>query len=166
MWLAAHAPERVERLVLCCTAAAMPPETWVERAATVRARGTGAIADAVVSRWFTPAFAEREPATVARMRSMVAATPAEGYAACCAAIERMDLRPDLGAIRAPTLVIAGRDDPATPPEDGERIAEAVPGARLEVVADAAHLASFEQADEVTRLVLDHLEASPTREEAR
>ena len=71
---------------------------------------------------------------------MLAATPDEGYAACCGAIERMDLLAELGAIRAPTLVIAGRQDPATPPEHAERIAAGIAGARLELV-DAAHLAT-------------------------
>ena len=159
MWLAAHAPERVEALVLLCTSSGMDPRIWTERAATVRAHGTGAIAEGVVARWFTPAFAEREPGTVARMRAMVAATPAEGYAGCCAAIERMDLGADLGRIAAPTLVVAGEDDPATPPEHGRRIAEAIAGARLEVVPHAAHLASWEQADRVNALVLHHLDDS-------
>ena len=86
---------------------------------------------------------------------MLVATPDEGYAACCAAIEHMDLVPELGAIRAPTLVIAGRQDPATPPEHGERIAAGIPGARLELV-DAAHLATIEQPEVMTELIAGHL----------
>lgn len=160
MWLAAHVPERVERLVLCCTSSAMAPEAWRERAATVRAHGVEAIADAVVGRWFTPAFAARERDTVASMRAMVAATPAEGYAACCAAIEHLQLGGELERVRAPTLVVAGRDDSATPPDHGRRIAEAVTGARFEEVPRAAHLASWEQAARVNALVLDHLTPSP------
>jgi 3-oxoadipate enol-lactonase len=167
MWLAAHAAERVDRLVLCCTSALLgPPEMWAQRAATVREHGTAAVAETVVSRWFTPEFAAREPATVARMRDMVAATPPEGYAGCCAAVQEMDLRADLAAIAAPTLVIAGRDDPATPPEHGRQIAEGIRGARLAVVPDAAHLGSFEQAGKVTPLVLEHLDGLPNRREAR
>jgi 3-oxoadipate enol-lactonase len=88
---------------------------------------------------------------------MLVATPGEGYAACCGAIERMDLRGDLAAIRAPTLVIAGADDPATPPDHARAIVDAVPGARLEVVAPAAHLASVERAREVTDLIRGHCE---------
>ena len=87
---------------------------------------------------------------------MLAATPAEGYAACCGAIERMDLLPDLGAIRAPTLVIAAADDPATPPEHGEAIAERVPGARLVIVDGARHLATVEQPRAMTDLIAGHL----------
>ncbi|GAB3205103.1 3-oxoadipate enol-lactonase [Marinactinospora thermotolerans] len=156
MWLGAHAPERIDRLALLCTSALLgPPEGWSRRAATVRAEGTGAVAAGVVERWFTPGFAHAEPAVVERMTSMVAATPAEGYAGCCAAIERMDLRPDLPAIAAPTLVVAGADDPATPPAHAELIADAVPGARLEVVGPGAHLASWERADQVNPLLRAH-----------
>ncbi|ASU84761.1 3-oxoadipate enol-lactonase [Nocardiopsis gilva YIM 90087] len=166
LWLAAHAPERVERLAVLCTSALLgPAETWAQRAATVRAEGTGAVADAAVGRWFTPGFAEREPSVVERIRAMVASTPAEGYAGCCAAIERMDLRADLAAITAPTLVIAGAEDPSTPPEHAERITAGIGGARLRVVADAAHLASWEQADEVNGLLLDHFAAATTHPKA-
>jgi len=89
---------------------------------------------------------------------MLAATPAEGYAACCGVIERMDQVPQLGEIRAPTLVIAAADDPATPPEHGELIARSVPGARLEIVQGARHLATVEQPKAMTELILGHLAA--------
>lgn len=159
MWLGAHAPDRVERLALVCTAAHLPPASaWAERAAAVRAAGTTeAIADAVVQRWLTPAFARERPEVAAGLRATLAAQPPEGYAACCGAIERMDLRPVLGAIRAPTLVVAAADDPSTPPEHGRAIAAAVPGARFELVADAAHLASVQRPETVTALLLDHLD---------
>jgi 3-oxoadipate enol-lactonase len=88
---------------------------------------------------------------------MVAATPPIGYAGACAAIEDMDLRADLPRISAPTLVIAGADDPATPPAHGAAIAAAIPGARLEVVPDAAHLATYEQAGTANRLILEALD---------
>ncbi len=121
MWVAAHAPERVERLVLCCTSAQLgPPSAWAERAATVRAEGVGAIADAVLARWFTPGFAEARPEVIERMRGILTATPPEGYAGCCEAIAEMDLRGDLPSVTAPTLVLAGSDDPATPPAHGRR----------------------------------------------
>jgi 3-oxoadipate enol-lactonase len=159
MWLAAHAPARIDRLALLCTSPHMPPASaWRERAAAVRDAGTtAAVADAVVARWLTPGFAERRPEVRDELRDMIASTPAEGYAACCGAIERMDLRGDLARITAPTLVVAGADDPATPPGEHARlIAEGVAGARLEVVAGAAHLASYERPEQVTALLLDHL----------
>jgi 3-oxoadipate enol-lactonase len=164
MWLAAHAPERIEGLVLISTAA-QPPSASVysERAAAVRAAGTPeVVADAVVARWFTPGFARECPEVVARHRAMIAETPAEGYAGCCEAIAALDLRAALPAIRAPTLVIAGSDDLAIPPAHGRAIADAVPGARFQVLDRAAHLASVEQDGAVTELIADHLYS---REEA-
>ena len=157
MWVAAHAPERVDRLVLCCTSAQLgPPEGWRERAATVRAQGVAAIADAVLARWFTAGFAAAEPGVIERMRGILSATPREGYAGCCEAIERMDLMPDLPSITAPTLVLAGEQDPATPPEHGGRIAELIPGARFEVISPAAHLATMERPEETTTMILRFL----------
>ncbi|BCB87655.1 3-oxoadipate enol-lactonase [Phytohabitans suffuscus] len=157
MWLAAHAPERVDRLVLCCTSARpAAPESWAHRAATVRAEGTGAIADLVVSRWLTPGYASRQPDLVVRLRAMLAGTHAEGYASCCGVIETLDLTAALPRITAPTLVVHGADDPAILPSHGADIAAAVPGARLTLVRDAAHLANVEQTDVVTALIVEHL----------
>jgi len=161
MWLGAQAPQRIDRLVLCCTSAhAAPPSRWAERAATVRSHGTAAVASAVLANWFTAGFAARRPDEVARFRAMLEGTPAEGYAAACGAIERLDLRDDLPAIAAPTLCLGGRDDGALPPEHMLRIAESIPGARLVVLPDAAHLAPAEQPDAVAALVLEHLGAAP------
>jgi 3-oxoadipate enol-lactonase len=158
MWLAANAPDRVGRLVLCCTSALYgPPEMWADRAATVRAQGTGAIADATVARWVTSSFTAAHPAATKLLRDMIAATPAAGYAGACAAIEDMDLRSDLARIGAPTLVVAGADDPATPPEHGAAIAEGIAGARFEVLADAAHLATYQQPEAANRLIVEALD---------
>lgn len=159
LWLAVNAPERLDRLVLCSTTAHLPPrDAWLERAALVRAEGTAAVADSVLGRWFTPGFAEHEPAAVGRVREMLLSTPAEGYAACCEAIAEHDLRAELGGITAPTLVIAGEDDPATPPEHGRRLEGGIPGARLLVVPDARHLANVEQPEAITRAIDGHLGA--------
>jgi len=150
MWVAAHAPDRVRRLALLCTSANFgPPEPWLERAATVRAAGTAAVADAVVARWFTPAFREREPGTVAWARNMLIDTPAEGYAACCEAIAGLELAPELDRITAPTLVVAGADDPAAPPDAAQSVAAGIAGSRLEVV-DGVHLLNVERPAAVTR----------------
>ncbi len=128
MWVAAHAPERVERLVLCCTSARLgPPEAWHERVAAVRAGGIESIADAVLARWFTPGFADEHPEVIERMRAQLIATPREGYIGCCEAIAAMDLTGDLPQVSAPTLVLAAEQDLATPPEHGRRIAELIAG---------------------------------------
>jgi 3-oxoadipate enol-lactonase len=157
MWIAAHAPERVERLVLCCTSAQLgPPSAWNDRAAMVRAGGVGAVADAVLARWFTAGFAAANPDVIERMRGILTATPPEGYAGCCEAIAEIDLTPELPSIGAPTLVIAGEQDPATPPEHGRRIADLIPGARFEVISPAAHLATIERPDLTTAMILRFL----------
>jgi 3-oxoadipate enol-lactonase len=157
MWLAAHAPERIDRLVLLCTSARLgPPEYWHARAEAVSAKGMDAIADSVPVRWFTPTFRSGYPVVYERYRDMLRSSKPDGYAACCAVIAAMDLRADLGRIEADTLVIAGADDEAIPVTHAALIAEAIPGARLEVVADAAHLANVEQPARITGLLLDHL----------
>jgi 3-oxoadipate enol-lactonase len=146
MWIAAHAPERIERLVLGCTAPRLAPaEQWLERAAAVRSQGMEAVADAVLGRWFTPRFTgDRE-----RWRSMLLSTPPEGYARCCEAIAAMDLRQELREIRVPTTVILGRHDPAIDDESRRLLAEVCHVVEL----DAAHLASVEQPEAFSEAVL-------------
>jgi 3-oxoadipate enol-lactonase/4-carboxymuconolactone decarboxylase len=158
MWLASEVPERFERLVLCCTSALFgPPDTYGTRARKVRAEGVGSIAGAVLERWFTPPFRARRPEVVEWAAGMLRGTPAEGYAGCCEAIRDMNLAGRLGSIRAPTLVIAGADDPATPPAShAVPIRDAIPDARLLVVPQAAHLGNVEQPEAFTRAMLDHL----------
>jgi 3-oxoadipate enol-lactonase len=159
MWLAIHAPERVDRLALLCTSAKLgPPSNWAERAALVREKGTAAIADGGLERWVTDEFVAAHPEQAEWLRQMMLDTPDEGYAGCCEVIQHMDLEPRLHEIRAPTLVIAGDQDPATPPEHAERIAAAVDGARVEVVSPGRHLANVERVEEITALLLEHLEA--------
>jgi 3-oxoadipate enol-lactonase/4-carboxymuconolactone decarboxylase len=156
MWLAAHYPARVARLSVLCTSAYLPPpEFWLDRAARVRVEGMAPIADAVVGRWVSEDFAGRRPDAVGQLQAMIKTTDPETYAQCCEAIAGMDLRADLPHIDAPTLVLAGELDPATPPEHGRVIAEGVPHGRLVVLAEAAHLAAVEQPEEVAALLIDH-----------
>ena len=157
MSMAIDHPDRVDRLALLCTSAQLGPSSaWEERAAAVRERGgPGAIAQTVVGRWLSPAYRDAHPQEFAAFVAMVSSVDAEGYALCCEAIAAMDLRADLSAVRAPTLVVSGALDPATPVEHGELIASLVPGARMEIV-EAAHLASWERAAEVNALLADHL----------
>ncbi|HEX4689926.1 MAG TPA: 3-oxoadipate enol-lactonase [Solirubrobacteraceae bacterium] len=158
MWVAIHAPERVDRIVLCCTSARLgPPEMWRDRARRVRGEGLAAVAPPVVERWISPAGHAADPERTRRLEAMLAANDPEGYASCCGAIERMDLTGELAAIRAPALVIGAAGDLATPPaEHAARIAAAIPGARLEVLEGAAHMANLERPDAVTELMREHL----------
>lgn len=158
-WLAANAPERIERLVIVCSSAYLPPsQVWAERAAAVTAAGgVGVVSATVLERWFTPGFAAASPDTMAWMDAMLRACPPAGYAGCCGVIERLDLRGELARISAPTLVIAAAEDPSTPPAHSELIAAAIPGARLEVLEHGAHLVAVERPDEVSALIERHLE---------
>jgi 3-oxoadipate enol-lactonase / 4-carboxymuconolactone decarboxylase len=162
MWLAAHRPERVARLAAICTSAHTGAESeWLTRAATVRQDGMAAIADSVVARWLTADLASRDPGLLERLRDMVAGVDAEGYAQCCKAIAAMDLRPDLPRIAAPTLVVAGAQDPAFAPEHAEFIAASVAGARLEVLDPAAHVPTFERAGRLAALLTAHFGGGAT-----
>lgn len=158
MWLGAYASERLERLVLLCTAAHMPnASAFAERAVAVRAAGsTDAISDGVVDRWLTAGFARAHPDVRARLRSMVMTTDVEGYAGCCEAIAELDLRAQLHEITAPTLVVSGAEDLATPLELQEFIVRSIRGARHEVVSPAAHLAAIEQPVRINHLIGEHL----------
>jgi len=145
MWLGAHAASRIDRLVLCSTGARIgTAESWNARIASVREGGMSRISASVIERWFTPEFRRKAPDVVAGVQRLIETTPAEGYAGCCAAIRDADERADLAAIRAPTLVVSGRHDPATPPADGQAIASAVAGARYAELK-AAHLCNVETA---------------------
>lgn len=155
LWLAIHAPKRIDRLVLIGVSAHVPPpEPWYARAKTVREAGTvEAVAGTVIARWFTREYAAQHPDVVARCREMLAGTPAEGYAACCEAIAAHDERAGLKKVTAPTLVLAGAQDTSIPPEHGKLVSERIPGARYQLVDPAAHLASVEHADFVTRAIV-------------
>jgi len=159
LWLAAHAPARIERLVCICSSAHLPPaQAWAERAASVRAAGNvGVVADAVLERWFTPAYARAHPEIVEWAGAMLRSSPAVGYAACCEAIEHLDLRSDLARITAPTLAVGAAEDHAVPPVHSQAIAAGVPGGRLELLARGAHLAAIERADEVATLIEREME---------
>lgn len=156
MRLAAREPDRVDRLVLLCTSAYIGGSVYAERAVVARAEGTATLAPAVVNRWVTPDFAATHRDVVARLEAMVAGTPDEGYAGCCEALAALDLRDDLPQIAAPTLVVAGAEDPALPPEHQHRIVEGIADSSL-LTVPAAHLANVEQPLQVTGAILGHLD---------
>lgn len=156
MWLGVNAPRRIDRLVLCNTAAKIgTAELWNARIDAVRSGGMAAVADAVVERWFTEGFRTRDPAAVDRVRQMLLDTPPEGYAASCAAVRDMDQRASIANISRPTLVVAGTHDGATPAVETRQIAESVPRARY-VELDASHLSNVEQASRFSEAVLGFL----------
>ena len=158
MWLGTHHAHRLDRLVLCNTAAKIgTPDTWNPRIAKVEAEGMASIVDIVLDRWFTAGFRQRAPEQVAIVRGMLLDTAPAGYSANCAAVRDMDQRADIAAIAVPTLVIAGTHDGSTPAADGRAVADAIPGARY-VELDAAHLSNWEQSEQFTQALLGFLRA--------
>jgi 3-oxoadipate enol-lactonase len=157
--LALAAPQRLERLVIANSTSRIPPEAgplWDERIAIVRAQGCAGVVEGTLGRWFTPGFRQSRPDATAPIARLIANTPSAGYIGCAAAIRHLDITSRIGAIKAPTLVIAGAEDPGTPPAMSEAVAAAIPGARLEVIPSASHLSCIEQPEIFNRLVTDFL----------
>lgn len=149
------APDRVLGAALICTATYFgEPSGWAERAELVRRAGTPTQVEAAARRWFGPGFLDREPQVVLRLLAGLQTADRFGYAAVCDAVGAHDLRGRLGAVGVPVVAIAGGADPATPPAKLEEIADAVPGARLQVLDGVAHLAPAERPQAVADLVHD------------
>lgn len=159
--LALRAADRVASLALVCTSARFgDPRQWRERAALVRAEGsTASVVTLIPGRWFTVGFAERAPAVVEAILAEARANDPEGTAACCDALAAFDARDRLAEIAAPTVVVAAELDPSTPPDDGRVLADGIPGARFVLIPGAAHLAPVERAEDVTAVLVEHLEAT-------
>jgi 3-oxoadipate enol-lactonase len=157
--LALARPDRVDALVLANTSCRYPPasrDQFVERARLVRTAGMAAIADTVVERFFSPSFRAANPMTAARFRTGLLAIDPSGYAACCDAIREIEYEGRLSSIACPTLVIGGSADVSTPPAMVEAIAARIPGARLEVLPDVAHLSAVERPAQFAALVEEFL----------
>ena len=145
--LALRHPSLVRALVLANTTSAYPEAAravWEQRIATVGAQGIEAIADAVMARYFHDGFRAHQAGTVTRFRRRLTATGADGYIACCHAVEHVDTTARLGQITVPALVIAGELDQGTPVAMAQALADAIPQASLTVLKDASHLSAIEQ----------------------
>ena len=126
--LARARPDLVRGLVLMDTAHKIgTAEMWNERIAAIRAGGIASIADAILARWFSPAFHRDQPAELAGWRNMLTRTPVEGYLGCCAAIRDADLTEAARGLAVPTLCMVGDQDGSTPPELVAELAGLVPG---------------------------------------
>jgi 3-oxoadipate enol-lactonase len=157
MWLGTHLGRRLDRLVLCNTAAKIgTPDGWNARIARVASEGMGAIVPGVVDVWFTKDFQNYAQRQVGLVRDMLLASSPPGYVANCAAVRDMDQRDAIADIAVPTLVIAGRHDLSTPPETGRFLAAKIPGARF-VELNAAHLSNWEVAQAFTSHLVDFLD---------
>jgi 3-oxoadipate enol-lactonase len=155
-WLGANAPERVDKLILSNTNYSYADKApWADRIKFVQEKGLAALVDPNMERWFTKGFRDRAPQTIARMKEIFLATSPIGYVASCEAIRDMDFTASNPRITAPTLVIVGKQDPATPPAAGEAIAKQIKGAKVAAL-DAAHIANMEQPKLYAETVLNFL----------
>ena len=160
LWLAVHAPERVNGVVAANTGARIGTTAlWNRRIRDAETLGMRALVEPAVARWFTPRFRRADPETVDRFRRLLGGCSAAGYAGCCAALRDADLRAELHRMARPTLVIVGAHDNATPPAAGRAICKHIAGAEL-LALDAAHLANVERADAFTAGVLAFLTRIP------
>jgi 3-oxoadipate enol-lactonase len=155
-WLGANAPDRVDKLILSNTNFYYADKgPWNDRIKFVSDKGLEPMVDANMQRWFTEGFRKSATQQMARMREMFVATKVPGYVGCCEAIRDMDFRSSNPRITAPTMVIVGAQDPATPPSAGEAIKQQIPGAKLTSL-DAAHISNMEQPKAYTEAVLNFL----------
>lgn len=146
-------PRRVRALVLCDTAVKIGNEDfWNDRIAAIEAGGLESVADSVLARWFAPSFGDAYPAELRGYRNLLLRTSSEGYVGASLALRDADLASAPRAVRAPTLVLCGAEDGATPPQDVRQLAESIPGARFELVAGAGHLPCIEQPEAVAALL--------------
>ena len=156
--IAVRAPDRVQSITLCCTAAKIgTAELWADRINAVETGGIEPIADAVLQRWFTPKFHETQADDLAGWRNMLVRTPAHGYAGTCAAIRDADLRPDAGRIAVPALCVAGDQDGSTPADVVKGTADLIPGSRFALIEGAGHIPCVEKPTELSELIKQHLE---------
>lgn len=157
LWLGINAPNRVDKIVAACTSANFAPkEFWTQRAESVLKNGVDSLYEGLLGRWFTPYIDGRNPKARSLLRTMLSSCTNEGYAEVCGALGNADLRNDLSKINAPTLLIAGAFDPATPPVVAAGLFESVPDSALTVIPNASHLANLEQPELFVDAVLEHL----------
>ncbi len=153
--LAASRPDLVRALVLSNTAPKMgDAESWRARVAAVRAGGVGSIAEAVMQRWFGPAF--RAGPELALWRNMLARTDPKGYVAACEALATADLTASTAKLRLPTLVIGGEADGASPPDLVRGLADLIPGAAFHLIPEAGHLPCVETPEAFAALLAPFL----------
>lgn len=156
--LAASFSDRVRAIILCDTAMQIgPPSMWDERIAVIQKGGIGVLTEPIMERWFTLAFRENRVTDFRGYVNMLERTPAEGYIGTCCAIRDADLREAAASIDRPTLVVCGDQDMATPPELAGKLADAINGANLSLIEDAAHISCVEQPEIFSRLLLNFVE---------
>lgn len=151
-WLAIHQPERFNHVIVCNTAAKIGQEqAWLDRATLVREQGLSPIAATAASRWFTNPFIQSQATIVETLSNDLAASSAEGYANCCEALAKADLREQLKDITVPVLIVAGIQDPVTTLTDGQFMLDHIPHAQMFEI-NASHISNIECPNEFNQAV--------------
>lgn len=159
-WLALHAPERLDRLVLANTAARIgTPEGWSQRIEAVLQCGIPSLVPSALERWFTHGYRSSNPENVEAAARMLLETDAHGYISSCAVLRDADFRGHLGAITTPTLVVAATHDPVTTVADATYLSTNIPNAQ-HIELNAAHLSNIEAAESFTGALLSFLLTQP------
>ncbi|MGI1795592.1 3-oxoadipate enol-lactonase [Acinetobacter variabilis] len=157
-WLAIYKPERFSHVIVCNTAAKIGQEqAWQDRAALVREQGLAPIAATAASRWFTDPFIQSNPAVVAELSNDLGAGSPEGYANCCEALAKADVREQLSSIQIPVLIIAGQQDPVTTIADGQFMQQRIANSQLFEI-NASHISNIEQPEAFNQAVQTFLAA--------
>ena len=157
-WLAIHHPDRFNHVIVCNTAAKIgQAQAWNERAALVREQGLKPIADTAATRWFTEPFIQSNTAIVQSLSNDLGAGSPEGYASCCEALAKADVREELASIQIPVLIIAGQQDPVTTVEDGQYMLDRIRNAQLFEI-NASHISNIEQPEAFNQAVLNFIAA--------
>ena len=155
--LALSAPERVERIVLSSTAPKFgEADAWQQRIDTARESGLDSLVGPVMSKWFTPGWADAHPDVIANIHRNFVGTDPVGYARCCEALAGFDTRERLGEIAAETLVVSATEDGSTPPEVVRQLADGIEDAKWVSITGGAHMCNLQCADEYNSAVVDFL----------
>jgi len=161
--LGARYPERILSLSLCNTASEMPPRSlWEERFDIARTQGIAGLVDGTIKRWFTAPFIERAPQEIEKVRQMILGTNVEGYIGCGSAVRDMAQSTMLLKIKAPTLVLSGRHDPACTVDQGTVLNRLIDGSRMVIIEDAAHLSNIEQPVQFNQAVREFMDSVDDR----
>lgn len=161
--LGARFPDKVLSLALCDTASEMPPRSlWAERLAIAQSQGIAGLVDGTIKRWFTAPFIERAPQDIQQVRAFILGTGVEGYSACAAAVRDMAQTTTLLKIKAPTLVMTGRQDPACTVDQATVLHRVIAGSQLVILEDAAHLANIEQPEAFNRALRNFIDSVDDR----
>ena len=159
--VALNYPKRLQSLALCDTMAVVPEEAqpiWQERIDAVRDRGVASQLEPIMERWFTPSFLKLNPYILGVIRNEFLATPAQGYLGCIYAIRKLNYLDRLSAIKIPTLIMVGEDDPGTPVSASEAIHQRIPDSKLVIIKSARHLSNVEQPEDFNTNLITFLKS--------